>query len=58
VFVVSSDRSAAVRREVRLGRRNPEHIEVLEGLTPGEVIVTSPYTSYLEMDRLELTADK
>jgi HlyD family secretion protein len=55
VFVVSSDRTAAVRREVRLGRRNPEHIEVLEGLTPGEVIVTSPYTSFLEMDRLELT---
>lgn len=55
VFVVSSDSETAVRRNVRLGRRNPEHIEVLEGLTPGEVIVTSPYTSFLEMDRLELT---
>jgi HlyD family secretion protein len=55
VFVVSSDRAHAVRRKVRLGRRNPQHIEVLDGLTAGEEIVTSPYTNYLELDRLELT---
>ena len=55
VFVVSSDRARAVRRAVRLGRRNPNAIEVLDGLTAGEEIVTSPYTSFLEMDRLELT---
>ena len=55
VFVVSGDRTHAVRRKVRLGRRNTQHIEVLEGLSPGETIITSPYTSYLEMDRLELT---
>ncbi len=55
VFVVAPDKSEARRREVRLGRRNPHYIEVLDGLSPGEEIVTSPYTSYLEMDRLELT---
>jgi HlyD family secretion protein len=55
VFVVASDHTHAVRRNVRLGRRNPQQIEVLDGLTPGEEIVTSPYTNYLEMDRLELT---
>jgi HlyD family secretion protein len=55
VFVVASDHGHAVRRNVRLGRRNPQQIEVLDGLTPGEEIVTSPYTNYLEMDRLELT---
>ncbi len=58
VFVVSPDRTTAVRREVRLGRRNPTYIEVLEGLSPGEQIVTSSYTSYLEMDRLELTRNE
>ena len=56
VFVVAGDRSHAVRRSVRLGRRNPQHIEVLEGLSPGEEIVTSPYTSFLAMDRLDFTA--
>lgn len=55
VFVVASDRSHAVRRKVRLGRRNPDHIEVLDGLTVGEEIVTSPYTNFLDMDRLQLT---
>ena len=55
VFVVSGDHTRAVRRTVRLGRRNPKHIEVLDGLSVGEEIVTSPYTNYLEMDRLELT---
>jgi HlyD family secretion protein len=55
VFVVSSDHSHAVRRTVRLGRRNPQFIEVLDGLSPGEEIVTSPYTNYLDTDRLELT---
>jgi HlyD family secretion protein len=55
VFVVSSDHRYAIRRTVRLGRRNPIHIEVLDGLSPGEEIVTSPYTNYLDMDRLQLT---
>lgn len=54
VFVVSGDHSYAVRRKVRLGRRNPDHIEVLDGLSVGEVIVTSPYTNFLDMDRLQL----
>ncbi len=52
VFVVLNDESAAVRRTVRLGRRNAQFIEVLEGLDDGEKVITSPYTSYLDMDRL------
>jgi HlyD family secretion protein len=54
VFVVSSDHRQAVRRSVRLGRRNPQFIEVLDGLLPGEEIVTSPYSNYLDTDRLDL----
>jgi HlyD family secretion protein len=54
IFVVSADGSQAVRRTVRLGRRNLRFIEVLDGLEPGERVVTSPYTSYVDMDRLEL----
>ncbi|MBL8643675.1 MAG: efflux RND transporter periplasmic adaptor subunit [Rhodospirillaceae bacterium] len=55
LFVVSSDGSQAVRRNVRLGRRNARFIEVLDGLEPGEKVVTSPYTSFLDKDRLQLT---
>ena len=52
VFVVSADGTEALRRNVRLGRRNTDYIEVLDGLEPGERVVTSPYTNYVDMDRL------
>jgi HlyD family secretion protein len=55
MFVVSGDGSEAVKRSVRLGRRNSRSIEVLEGLEVGEEVVTSPYSSFKEMDRLRLT---
>jgi HlyD family secretion protein len=54
VFVVSPDGSEAIKRSVRLGRRNTDFIEVLDGLEPGERVITSPYTSYVGMDRLTL----
>lgn len=54
IFVVSSDGSEAVKRPVRLGRRNVDFIEVLDGLEAGEKVVTSPYTNYSGMERLML----
>jgi HlyD family secretion protein len=55
VFVVAPDGRSAVRRPVRLGRRNANSVEVLEGLDPGERVITSPYTGFAERDRLDLT---
>ena len=52
LFVVSVDGSQAVKRNVRLGRRNNQFIEVIEGLELGEQVVTSPYSSYQDMQRL------
>ena len=57
VFVVSPDGSEAIKRSVRLGRRNQNFIEVLDGLEPGESVITSPYTSFVGMDRLSLNDD-
>lgn len=57
IFVVTADGSQAVKRSVRLGRRNSRFIEVLEGLEVGERVVTSPYTSFVDMDRLKLGDD-
>lgn len=54
IFVVTGDQSEAVRRPIRTGRRNSRFIEVLEGLEEGELVVTSPYTSYVDMQRLKL----
>ncbi len=55
VFVVAADGKSAIKRPVRLGRRNPEAIEVLDGLDPGERVITSPYTGFADKDRLDLT---
>ncbi len=55
IFVVTPDGRSAVKRNVRLGRRNAEFIEVLEGLEAGEKVLTSPYTGYTDKTRLDLT---
>ncbi|WNC67493.1 HlyD family efflux transporter periplasmic adaptor subunit [Thalassotalea nanhaiensis] len=55
IFVVTADQSQAVKRTVRLGRRNSRFIEVLDGLEEGEQVVTSPYSSYQDMERLNLS---
>ncbi|WP_257215090.1 efflux RND transporter periplasmic adaptor subunit [Sphingomonas sp. R-74633] len=55
VFVVSASGGVAEKRNVRLGRRNTDFIEVLEGLEPGERVITSPYTGLTDKTRLDLT---
>jgi len=55
LFVVSPDGGTAVRRNVRLGRRNNDFIEVLDGLDPGERVITSAYTGFAERDSLSLS---
>ena len=57
LFVVSPDGQDAIKRTVRLGRRNTEFIEVLDGLESGEKVITSPYTSFAAMDRLTMSAN-
>lgn len=54
IFVITANGKQAIKRNIRLGRRNNQFIEVLEGLDVGEQIVTSPYTSYLDMEQLNL----
>ncbi len=56
MFVVADGGDFAIRRNVRLGRRNLRFIEVIDGLEEGERVVVSPYTNYLDSDRLELSA--
>ena len=40
---------------VRLGRRNPEFVEVVDGLKPGEKVIVSGYEAFQKMDRVEFT---
>ena len=57
VFVVAPDRRSAEKRQVRLGRRNSDFIEVLDGLDRGESVVTSPYTGLVDKTRLDLSTE-
>lgn len=52
IFVVDKSGDFAIRREIRLGRMNPQVYEVLEGLEPGEKAVTSSYANFKDFDRL------
>jgi len=54
VFVVDDSGEMAIRRDVRIGRQSPDYFEVLEGLVPGDRIVTSSYENYEEVDKLIL----
>ena len=44
--MVSPSGDKAVKREIRIGRQNPKYYEVLDGLEPGEKVITSSYESY------------
>jgi HlyD family secretion protein len=53
-YVLGDSGAVATKRRIRLGRQNPQVFEVLEGLEPGEKVVTSSYESFGDMDRLVL----
>ena len=54
VFVVNKDGEYATKRNVRLGRQNPQFYEVLDGLQPGEKVVISSYDGYGDIEKLSL----
>ena len=58
VFVVDRGGNSATKRQVQLGRRNSDYIEVLGGLKPGEQIITSSYAGLIDKDHLAFANDE
>jgi HlyD family secretion protein len=56
VFVVDKGGNSATRRQVQLGRRNTDFIEVLGGLEPGERVITSSYGGLTDKDHLNFSS--
>jgi HlyD family secretion protein len=54
IFVINKSADIAERRQIKIGRQNPLYFEVLEGLKPGEKVITSSYDNYVEIDKLIL----
>ena len=46
VYVMSPSKDKAFKRRIKVGRQNPEYLEILEGLEPGEEIIISRYDTY------------
>jgi HlyD family secretion protein len=53
VFVMDSSNDSAKRRSIRIGRRNPDQVEVLGGLQAGERVLISDYTGLDRADRID-----
>jgi len=56
IFVVDRGGRSATKRQVQLGRRNNDSIEVLSGLSAGEHVITSSYSGLADKDRLTFSS--
>ena len=54
VFVVGTNGNEALKRNIRIGKQNSRYYEVLEGLQPGENVITSNYDSFGTAERIVL----
>lgn len=55
VFVLDGTGDYAVRRDIRVGRRNNRYVEIIEGLEVGDRIITSSYSQIAQIQRVQLT---
>jgi HlyD family secretion protein len=52
VYVLNQDETEATKRHIKIGKQNPQYYEVLEGLNPGEKVITSGYEMFGTNDRI------
>lgn len=54
IFRVSDDGKRAYKVDIQLGLQNPDYYQVLEGLRPGDKVVTNSYDNYGDVQELVL----
>jgi HlyD family secretion protein len=54
VYVLNNDGTEATKRNIKIGKQNPQYYEVLEGLNSGEKVITSGYEMFGTNDRIVL----
>ena len=52
IFKVSDNGNTAYKVDIKLGMQSPDYYQVLEGLKPGDKVVTSSYENYTNMQEL------
>ena len=57
LFVIDKNTNTASRRNIKLGRKNNQFIEVVSGLTAGERFISSTYQAYTDIQQIKITKD-
>jgi HlyD family secretion protein len=57
-FVLNEDNTSAERRLIRLGKKNNNYYQVLDGLSVGEKVITSNYSAFDKADNIQITGKK
>lgn len=52
IYILNENETEAIKRSIRIGRQNPKYYEVLEGLNPGEKVITSGYDVFGDNERI------
>jgi HlyD family secretion protein len=54
IFVLNEAGNEAVKRQIKIGKQNPQYYEILEGLQAGEKVITSGYELFGDNDKIIL----
>lgn len=54
VFIMDKSGKFAIRKNIKIGRKNPQYYEVIEGLSPGDLVIVSDYSIFGNNDKVEL----
>ncbi len=54
VYIVDPETNTARKQEIKVGKQNPNYYEILEGLKPGDIVITTGYDNYNEKEELIL----
>jgi HlyD family secretion protein len=57
-FVLNEDNTSAERRLIKLGKKNQNYYQVLEGIKVGERVITSNYSAFDKADYIQITGKK
>ncbi len=53
IFVLNREQTQSRKKFIRIGKQNPQYFEILEGLTPGEFVITSDYELFGESEIID-----
>ena len=54
VYIIDPATNRATKRDIRVGRQNPNYYEVIQGLNEGDVVIISSYENFGNKDELVL----